>query len=99
MTLADYPLALVCWHQPGCGHCEEFLPVLARTAPEYPHVVTLSVDASRNERLADAFDVRSTPTVTLLAHGRTVARSDGAPSEDELRAMYARALARAQGAA
>lgn len=91
MTLHDYPVALVVWHQPGCPHCDEFLPVCREMAGRFPNVPTLFLDATRNERLADAFDVRDTPTVLLLRKGRTVVRSNGSPDHDALAEFYERA--------
>ena len=38
--------------------------------------------------LSDALNVRNTPTVLVLRHGRTVSRWDRAMKDDELAALY-----------
>lgn len=90
MNLADYPIAVVCWHMDRCDHCREFIPRLTMFARRHPCVPVLLVDAEKNSRLADGYRVTGTPTVTVIAHGRTLDRFDRALEDDELAALFDR---------
>ena len=89
MNLADYPLVVTVWHQPGCGHCEEFLPRLEAFAEKYGTCVpTLAIDATQNERIADALAIDATPTVIVLRRGTTLRRFPRGLEDEELERLY-----------
>lgn len=90
MQLSDFPLVVSVWHQPGCGHCEEFLPRLHPIAQRYAAcgVPTLSVDATQNTRLADGLSIDATPTVIIMRRGKTVKRFPRALEDRELEELY-----------
>lgn len=90
MILGEYPRCIVTFVQPGCGHCHEFEPLFREAASRHPGVPSVVVDASRNDRIAESYRIEATPTVLVLVGGRTVARKDGAPDEDELEGYYQR---------
>lgn len=90
MQLTDFPLVVAVWHQPGCGHCEEFLPRLHPVAQRYATcgVPTLSIDATQNTRLADGLSIDATPTVMVMRRGKTVKRFPRALEDKELEELY-----------
>lgn len=90
MQLTDFPLVVAVWHQPGCGHCEEFLPRLHPVAQRYAAcgVPTLSIDATQNTRLADGLSIDATPTVMVMRRGKTVKRFPRALEDKELEELY-----------
>ena len=96
MNLADFPMVVTVWHQPGCGHCEEFLPRVQATAARFAHcgVPTVLLDATENVRLADGLNITATPTLMVLRRGKRVQRFDRGLEEAELESVY-QTLARA----
>lgn len=90
MNLADFPYVVTVWHQPGCGHCEEFLPRANATAQRFAHcgVPTVMIDATNNTRLADGLNISATPTVIVLKRGRTAQRFNRGLEDNELEAIY-----------
>lgn len=90
MNLSDFPFVVTVWHQPGCGHCEEFLPRANATAQRYAHcgVPTVMIDATANTRLADGLNISATPTLIVLRRGRTVQRFNRGLEDNELEATY-----------
>ena len=90
MQLSDFPLVVSVWHQPGCGHCEEFLPRLHPVAQRFAAcgVPTLSIDATQNVRLADGLSIDATPTVIVMRRGKTVKRFPRALEDRELEELY-----------
>lgn len=100
MQLADFPLVVTVWHQPGCGHCEEFMPRLHPVAARYSQcgVPTVAIDATQNSRLADGLNIEATPTVIVMRKGKTVKKYPKALEDAELEELYS-ALAGACAAA
>ncbi len=90
MQLTDFALVVTVWHQPGCGHCTEFLPRLHSVATRYAQcgVPTLSIDATQNTRLADGLSIEATPTVIVMRRGKTVKRFPRALDDGELEELY-----------
>jgi|688.fasta_scaffold1296361_2 thioredoxin-like negative regulator of GroEL len=90
MNLAEFPMVVTVWHQPGCGHCEEFLPRVQATAARFAHcgVPTVLLDATQNVRLADGLNITATPTLMVLRRGKRVQRFDRGLEEGELESVY-----------
>ena len=88
--LETLPLVVTVWHQPDCGHCEEFLPRLNEIAARYSSCVpTALLDATQNEDLSDALSIEATPTVIVLRLGRTIKRFDRGLNATEREQLYA----------
>lgn len=92
-------LVLVDFHADWCGPCKVVRPILDRLEPDFRGQVDfLAVDSDRNQALAQAFGVRSLPTVLLLAPHEDRPGADvvgvviGARPPDVFRAMIDRAL-------
>jgi thiol-disulfide isomerase/thioredoxin len=76
--LGDADRTWVVFTTPFCASCG---PVKEQLADEDPDAEVVTVDATREPRLADAFAVRSAPTVLLADRGGNVqARLVGAPA-------------------
>jgi thioredoxin 1 len=87
ITVLDFTAA---W----CGPCRTIAPILAALETEYRgqiEVVAIDVDAEPDR--AQAFGVRSMPTVVLIRAGREVGRVIGARSRAFFAGMIDRALA------
>jgi thiol-disulfide isomerase/thioredoxin len=76
--LGDADRTWVVFTTPFCASCE---PVKTQLADQDPAAEIVTVDATREPHLADAFAVRSAPTVLLADRGGNVqARLVGAPA-------------------
>ena len=76
--LGDTDRTWVVFTTPFCASCG---PVKEQLAEQDPSSEIVTVDATREPRLADAFAVRSAPTVLLADRGGNVqARLVGAPA-------------------
>lgn len=92
-TLSDPKLApnkLLFFHTDSCPVChamEAYLPsVEADCSSANVQIIRINVDRSENQRIADLFQVRAVPTISLISpDGKELARSVGYQSEAKLR--------------
>jgi glutaredoxin len=76
--LGDADRTWVVFTTPFCASCG---PVKEQLAAQDPDAEIVTVDATREPHLADAFEVRSAPTVLLAdATGEVLTRLVGAPA-------------------
>lgn len=73
-----------------CAPCKALGPILEKLAGEYNGAFLLAkVDIDREQQLAGYFQIRSVPTVLLLAEGRIVGGFPGALPEGQVRRFLA----------
>ena len=79
-----------------CAQCKVLMPVLESVVDSFGGQVALTkVDTDAQQRLAQAFGIRSLPTVKLFKDGAVVDEFMGAQPESAVRAMIERHLVRA----
>ena len=65
-----------------CGPCRSFAPVFEAAAERHPDVVFGKIDTEAEQALAEAFQVRSIPTVAIFRDGIMLGAQPGAlPAE------------------
>jgi len=92
MDFFRLPVLVVAFGQPGCGHCEEFLPRFRTVAGRYARCVPAAVfDALwfKYDYL-QAIGVTTTPSVVVFRHGRPTTRPIGHVSDAEIEALFQR---------
>jgi thioredoxin 2 len=78
ISRGDIPVVVDFW-APWCGPCRAMAPALEQAASEFePNFRVLKVNTEEAPALASRFDIRSIPTLMLLAGGHPVARTAGA---------------------
>jgi len=71
-----------------CSPCLMIAPVLKKLIPEYEGQLLLAkIDADENMKLCGHYRLRGFPTLLLFVNGEEVARTGGAQSVQQLRAM------------
>jgi thioredoxin 2 len=81
-----------------CGPCRMLAPVVDELAAELAgQVLVAKLDVDANPATASRFDVRSIPTLLVIANGREVDRIVGVQPKHAIRARLDRAVAAARG--
>ncbi len=71
---------------PWCGLCRMINPLLTRFQSEWGEQVKLvGINADQNLKLANAYRLKTLPTIILFEGGEVVHRLDGFQGRDELR--------------
>jgi thioredoxin len=76
--------ALVDFWAGWCGPCQMLAPELEHLASKESGYAIVKVDVDANGSAAEAFGVRSIPTLVLVKDGQEVARSTGAMASADL---------------
>ena len=85
-------LVLVVFWAPWCGSCRALSPVLEKLASDYGEALTVAkVNIDDNQRKAEQFGVRATPTLVLFKDGKPVETLVGLQSRASLTAAIERA--------
>jgi thioredoxin 1 len=87
---------IIDFYQASCAPCRVLEPRLAHVAGRYRDAVPVyRIDIDRDLPLAKRFGVMSLPTVLVLHAGREVERLDGLITDNDLTAVFERAIRRA----
>ncbi len=67
-----------------CGPCKMMAPHFAQAAAQQPLIRFAKLDTEANRQTAEAYNIRSIPTLMLFQGGREIARQAGALSASDL---------------
>ena len=67
-----------------CGPCRAFAPIFEAASERHPDVVFGKIDTEAEQALAEAFQVRSIPTVAIFRDGIMLGAQPGALPADAL---------------
>jgi thioredoxin 2 len=91
---SELPVVVDCW-APWCGPCQQMAPHFEAAAQALePQVRLAKVDTEAEPGLGARFQVRSIPTLVMLAGGREVARQSGAMGSAQIQAWVRAQLAK-----
>ncbi|MPZ54173.1 MAG: thioredoxin [Acidimicrobiia bacterium] len=83
-TISDNDTVLVDFWADWCTPCKQFAPTYAATSEEHPDIVFAKVDTEDQVELAQAFDIRSIPTLMAVRENVVVYSQPGALPKDAL---------------
>lgn len=91
--------AIIDFWSPTCGPCKQMAPDFESAADELADepVEFVKINTQRNPRLAQAFNVRSVPTLLLVHDGEVLDTMVGAQSAAKLRKRAEWLLSKARG--
>jgi len=70
-----------------CGPCQQFRPVYDQISEEFPEIAFGKVDIDAQRELADAYGIRSIPTLVAHRDGVPVSKQKGAMGAAQLREL------------
>jgi len=69
---------------PWCAPCRGFFPILEKASESHPEIAFCRVNTEERKELAQAFDVKSIPTLVVIRERIMIASQPGMLPEDVL---------------
>ena len=83
-TVEKGGIVFIDWWAEWCGPCRAFAPVYDKVSEENPDVTFAKIDTDKEQQLAQAFGIRSIPTLMIFRDGVPLFAQPGALSREDL---------------
>jgi thiol-disulfide isomerase/thioredoxin len=90
--MAGNPKVVVMFHRTTCGHSVNMYPIFLDLCREMKEVKFCKVSTPTNMSLVHRYEVKGTPTFTIIINGKRVGSMTGETKKDLLKAEIERAL-------
>ena len=87
-------IVFIDWWAPWCGPCKSFGPTYESVAAKHPDITFGKVNTENEQALAQAFDIRSIPTLMILRDKVLLYSQAGAMPESALEDLVRQVRAR-----
>ncbi|MBK8016597.1 MAG: thioredoxin [Betaproteobacteria bacterium] len=65
-VVSDSPIVIIDFWAPWCGPCRQFAPVFEQISEKHPDVVFAKLNTDEQQGIAQAFQIRSIPTLMVF---------------------------------
>jgi len=65
-VVSDSPIVIIDFWAPWCGPCRQFAPVFEQVSEKHPDVVFAKLNTDEQQGIAQAFQIRSIPTLMVF---------------------------------
>ena len=79
-----HEIVVIDFWAPWCAPCQGFLPILEKASESHPDIAFCRVNTEEHKELAQAFEVRSIPTLVVIRERIMIASQPGMLPEDVL---------------